>query len=173
MHRHLTLSFYFLILPLVFSCGSADMLNEGSGNEPQAERGMTQAVSQDFITAVETINQNGEITSEFATEQVGIRVRVKNTSSEPKTLLFNDGRRARVEILQDHSLVWSNDDMMSIQVISEESLGPDQEMSVVIPWNQLTLEGRVAGRGIYRVRVSEVRARPTVPVPPMLEFEVR
>ena len=174
MYRRFSLIFLFLgFLPLMFSCGGDDKMNIG-GSEATVERGMMQAESPNFVTAVETIDQGGQLKSEFQTEAIGIRVRILNKSNNEQHLMFQDGKRAKIEIFKEGSLVWSTDDLVSIQSIEEEHLRPKDEMKFELMWNKLKSDGRVAEPGMYRIKIADVRAQPKLPVPQnVLEFEIR
>jgi hypothetical protein len=175
MNRNMSLIVIFLAYGLMVSCGSADKSNVSSetDNLPNVARGINSGESESFITTVETLNQDNEVKSEFATEIVRIRVRIMNKSKDKRLLKFRHGaEKALVEIYSGPELVWTSKSMVGIALIEENELFPNDHLEVNLKWNLLDRLNRLVAPGTYHV-VTRVQSEEFVPIPGIVEFDVR
>jgi len=166
--------FIYLVLALfmgtlMFACGSTD---ESSVAAVEAERGMNSAESESFLTTLETLDQAGEVKSEFGTEIVKIRLRVMNKSEDAQLLRFRTGKKADVFIYSGGDLIWSTQQLSSIQMIDEKTIEPKDQMEVVLDWDLLDLKNRLVSPGTYRVQ-TKLLAEENVPAPGDVIFDIK
>ena len=118
------------------------------------------------------MDQAGEVKSEFGTEIVKIRLRVMNKSEDAQLLRFRTGKKADVFIYSGGDLIWSTQQLSSIQMIDEKTIEPKDQMEVVLDWDLLDLKNRLVSPGTYRVQ-TKLLAEENVPAPGDVIFDIK
>lgn len=152
MHRLFCQFFYFLSFVLMFSCGGADISNRIEG--AQVVRGLAQAESQDFVTKVEV----------DASKKMSITILNKSATAQTIGMIMPD-----MEIKKEGAVVWSTNNLVSMQAIYEKELSPQSEEKII----ELPLDFEPSDRGAYSLELTRVVSNPSLPMPHSVDFEIR